>query len=88
MVDRYRRKEDEGLKLLITLNERLDNLQKNLEEKQASQKEDLKEIEKKQEANPCGANDVRISYLEKAMWLSAGAILALIIKTIYFLVSK
>lgn len=88
MANQYRRKEDESLKLLITLSERLNNLQKSLEEKQSAQKEDIKEIEKKQGANPCGVNNIRISHLEKVMWLVAGAVLALIVKTIYFLVNK
>lgn len=88
MDNQYRRKEDESLKLLITLGERLSNLQKNLDEKQSLQREDMKDIEKRQEANPCSVNNMRISHLEKAAWLFAGAVLALIVKTIYFLVAN
>lgn len=87
MVEQYRRKEDESLKLLLTLNERVANFQSNLKDEQSSQKIDLREVQKKQEVNPCSANSVRISHLEKAAWMFAGAILALIIKTIYFLVT-
>lgn len=82
---RYRRREDQGM---LVLSERLNNLQRNFNAKSSSQEGDIKDVEKKQNANPCDTNSMRITHLEKVAWLTAGAVLGLAAKTIYFLVDK
>ena len=61
---RYRRFEDEPMRILITLDERVSNLQ---------------ELVAKQTDKPCKTHDLRLRYLEKTMWivLCIGGVLSL-----------
>ena len=70
--DRYRRKEDEGPRLLILLSERVANLKKAVET-----------LIDKQEDNPCKVNSLRLRTLEKVMWLVASGVILLIAKIMY-----
>ena len=98
--EQYRRKEDEGTKLLITLNERIAGLVKAVDERNASfidsvkgvesrQKtksekleNSLKEVEDKQNLNPCDVHGLRIKNLETANKILIAAVILLIGKIV------
>jgi hypothetical protein len=75
LKDKYRRMTDEPAKLLILLNERVENMTKAVE----------KLIDKQAEA-PCKTHALRIKYLEKAMWVVLSAIVLLIGRLMYSLI--
>lgn len=67
-----RRHDDEGLKLLITLSEKVANLQKVID---------------KQKECPCDTHDLRIGNLEKAVWVIFAAVGLLIMHLGYEIIS-
>lgn len=69
--DRYRRKEDE-VKLLILLNERVSTMQKSVET-----------LVNKQGENPCKMHDLRLKYLEKAMWVVITSTTVLVLRIVF-----
>lgn len=71
----YRRKEDEDTRLLILLNERMENIQKTTDE--------LVQVQKQ---NPCQQHDLRLKTLEKVTWIVVTGIILLILKSIFELV--
>lgn len=70
--ERYRRSDDEPMRVLILLEERVAKLQ---------------EIITKQD-NPCELNSLKIKYIEKLMWisLSIGGLLA--IRVLYLIIDR
>lgn len=76
----YRRKGDTDTRLLITLNERVTNIQEVLRKRLEDCEEDIKETQKIQNDNPCGMHDLRLRYLERLIWGVSGAVALLIIE--------
>lgn len=71
-AQQYRRKEDGDTKLLILLNERVENMQKILHK-----------VEENQTANPCKTHDLRLKYMERIMWIVTSAVIMLTLKELF-----
>lgn len=82
MPENYRREGDQDTRLLITLNERVGNIQEALKERLESCEEDIKETRKIQINNPCKTHDLRLRYLERLIWGMSGAIALLVVEMI------
>ena len=76
----YRRKGDTDTRLLITLNERIANIQESLKERLENCEEDIKTTQETQNGNPCKTHDLRLRYLERVIWGVSGAVALLIIE--------
>lgn len=83
MTEKYRRKDDEGLRLLWELNERVENIQATLKEKFLSQQAQIKGLEFVQKDRPCKVHELRIKFLEKIMYAVGGVMCAVVAKIIY-----
>lgn len=79
----YRRKGDEGNRMLWELNERVANVQKLLEYKTNSYERILEKIIEKQNILPCRTNSWRIQTIEKVLYVLGAGVVALFIRICY-----
>ena len=81
--NQYRRKEDEGNRMLWELNERVANVQKLLEDKTNSYERVLEKIIEKQNILPCRTNSWRIKTIEKILCIIGAGVVALFVRIFY-----
>lgn len=82
----YRRKDDDGNRMLWELNERVTNIQKLLRYRTDSYEKLFEKIIEKQNDLPCRTNSLRIKTIEKILCLIGAGVLALFARICYLLV--